>query len=105
MGVSDSGGKFRVVTLDGELKPGLYLVTVRAVSEVSGVNAEKQNPDHGSQETSQDYPDRYRHINTTDAAIEITADQSQYNIELTTDRKSGTGGFRGGKVSAESVLQ
>ena len=99
MGVSGSDGRFRVVTLDGELKPGLYLVTVRPLSEVSGSSLTSVNslPDV-------EFPDRYRHLNTTDAAIEITADQAQYSVALTTHPQSESSGFRGGAVPATRVL-
>lgn len=102
MGVSDGSGNFRVVTLDGELKPGLYLVTVRPRSEVSG---HRPSPDgSGASPTESNLPDRYRHLNTTDAAIEITADQSRYAVELTTQPQSASGGFRSGAMSASHSL-
>ena len=111
MGVSGSNGKFRVMTLDGELKPGLYLVTVRPLSEVEG----NRRPDTAASETTSgsasaaptddaDLPERYRHINTTDATIEITADKSQYTVALTTQPPSGSAGFRGGDLSASHAL-
>ncbi|MGZ0169162.1 MAG: FHA domain-containing protein [Planctomycetales bacterium] len=102
MGVSDGQGDFRVVTLDGELKPGLYLVTVRPLSEVSGDEpAEKGSS--AANDVELEFPDRYRHINTTDATIEITPDQSRYTVDLTTEPKS-VGGFRGGAMSASRAL-
>lgn len=102
MGMSDSSGNFRVVTLDGDLKPGLYLVTVRPRSEVSG---NRPSPD-GSEAspTESNLPDRYRHLNTTDATIEITADRSRYSVELTTKSQSASGGFRSGALSASRSL-
>jgi hypothetical protein len=104
MGVSDGQGDFRVVTLDGELKPGLYLVTVRPLSEVSGDRQSvDQTPDMA--EAAPKFPDRYRHINTTDATIEITSDKSQYTVELTTQPTAGAGGFHGGTVSSTHALQ
>lgn len=103
MGVSDGNGNFRVVTLDGELKPGLYLVTVRPLSEVSGnrfANAEPVNVPAAES----DIPDRYRHINTTDAAVEITSDKSSYTVALTSEPVSNARGFRGGNgASARSL--
>ena len=102
MGVSDSGGNFRVVTLDGELKPGLYLVTVRLLSEVNGNRRATDGSETSTTESN--LPDRYRHLNTTDAAIEIAAGQSQYPVELTTQPQSASGGFRDGALSASHSL-
>ncbi len=102
MGVSDDRGNFRVVTLDGELKPGLYLVTVRPLSEVNGKRAPT---DHSETSTAEpNLPDRYRHLNTTDAAIEIVASHSQYSVELTKQPSSGSGGFRDGTSSTSHSL-
>jgi hypothetical protein len=112
MGITGSDGSFRVMTLDGELKPGLYLVTVRPVAEFEGnrrsdtvasetePGSTSESPTHDS-----DLPERYRHINTTDATIEITADQSRYSVELTTQPPSGASGFRDGDRSAAHALQ
>ena len=102
MGVSDGSGNFRVVTLDGELKPGLYLVTVRPLSEVSGNHAATDGSEMSTTEST--LPDRYRHLNTTDATIEIIADQSRYSVELTTPPQSASGGFRDGALSASHSL-
>ena len=102
MGLSDGSGNFRVVTLDGELKPGLYLVTVRPRSEVS--ESRPTTGDSNTSTTKSNLPDRYRHLNTTDATIEITADQSQYSVELTTQPQSASGGFRSGSLSASHSL-
>jgi hypothetical protein len=96
MGVSDRSGNFRVVTFDGELKPGLYLVTVRPLSEVSGNRS-------ADAKEEVDIPDRYRHINTTDATIQITADQSRYAVELTSEPGSAARGFRGASETAHSL--
>lgn len=93
MGVSDGDGNFRVVTLDGELKPGLYLVTVRPLSEVSGNRSANAEPVNVPAAES-DIPDRYRHINTTDAAVEITPDKSKYTVALTSEPVSAVRGFR-----------
>ena len=94
MGVSDGNGNFRVVTLDGELKPGLYLVTVRPLSEVSGSRPAHEDAVDVPTATS-DIPDRYRHINTTDAAVEITSKKSSYTVALTSEPVSNAQGFRG----------
>ncbi|MGZ0166734.1 MAG: GYF domain-containing protein [Planctomycetales bacterium] len=102
MGVSDGGGNFRVVTLDGDLKPGLYLVTVRPLSEVNGNHAATDGSESSTTESK--LPDRYRHLNTTDATIEITADQSRYSVELTTQPQNASGGFRDGALSASHTL-
>lgn len=103
MGVSDGNGNFRVVTLDGELKPGLYLVTVRPLSEVSGNRSANAEPVNVPAAES-DIPDRYRHINTTDAAVEITPEKSRYTVELTSEPVSNARGFRGGNgASARSL--
>tara|TARA_R110002072_G_scaffold238769_2_gene396321 strand:- start:225330 stop:226850 length:1521 start_codon:yes stop_codon:yes gene_type:complete len=95
MGVTDEDGDFRVVTLDGELKPGLYLVTVRPLSEVNGNRPTTDDPETLTSKPTM--PDRYRHLNTTDAAIEILADQSNYSVDLTTQQQSVSGGFRGSR--------
>jgi len=102
MGVSDGNGNFRVVTLDGELKPGLYLVTVRPLSEVSG-----NRPAHAVDvpTATSDIPDRYRHINTTDAAIEITSEKSSYTVALTSEPVSNAQGFRGRNGASARSLQ
>jgi hypothetical protein len=103
MGVSDGQGNFRVVTLDGELRPGLYLVTVRPWSEVSG----HRNPNSSKIDTStpeSNLPERYRHLNTTDATIEITAEQSHYPVALTTKPRSISGEFRNGNSSSAHSL-
>ena len=94
MGVSDGNGNFRVVTLDGELKPGLYLATVRPLSEVSGNNFMHEEPVDVPAATS-DIPDRYRHINTTDASVEITSGKSRYAVALTSEPVSDARGFLG----------
>lgn len=101
IGVTSSDGSFRMVTLDGDLKPGLYLVTVRPVSSIEGGII----PDTATV-TDSGLPQRYHHINTTDAVIEISADQSQYSIELTKQRPSGAGpvGFRGAGESTPHAL-
>ncbi len=102
MGVTDGDGDFRVVTLDGELKPGLYLVTVRPLSEVNG-----NQPATDGSETSTSkptLPDRYRHLSTTDAAIEILADQSNYFVKLTTRQQSASEGFRGSTLPTPHSL-
>ena len=102
MGVSGDGGKFRVVTLDGELKPGLYLVTVRLCSEVDGEHSGAAGSDKSATEVP--LPDRYRHLNRTDATIEITADRSRYSIELMTEPQSASGGAKSGAMSASHSL-
>jgi hypothetical protein len=102
MGVSDGSGNFRVVTLDGALKPGLYLVTVRPLSEING--SRPATDDSATSTTESNLPDRYRHLNTTDAAIEIIADRSRYSVELTTQPQTASGGFRGGALSASHTL-
>ena len=103
MGVSSSNGSFRVVTLDGELKPGLYLVTVRPVSELQGSG--RSNADASVKPVSDStLPEHYRHINTTDATIEITAEQSHYAIELTAQPKSRSVGFRSEAASTSYAL-
>lgn len=102
MGLSDGSGNFRVVTLDGDLKPGLYLVTVRPRSEVSGNRSATDDSEMSTTESN--LPDRYRHLNTTDATIEITADQSRYSVEFTTKSQSASGGFRSGALSASHSL-
>jgi len=104
MGVSDGNGNFRVVTLDGELKPGLYLVTVRPLSEVSGSRPAYENAADVRTATS-DIPDRYRHINTTDAAVEITSEKSSYMVALTSEPVSSAHGFRGGNRASARSLQ
>ena len=103
MGVSSSNGSFRVVTLDGELKPGLYLVTVRPVSELQGSG--RSTADASVKPVSDPtLPEHYRHINTTDATIEITAEQSQYAIELTAQPRSRSVGFRSEAASTSYAL-
>ena len=103
MGVSSSNGSFRVVTLDGELKPGLYLVTVRPVSELQGSG--RSNAETSVKPVSDStLPEHYRHINTTDATIEITAEQSHYAIELTAQRRSRSVGFRSEAASTSYAL-
>jgi hypothetical protein len=102
MGVTDEDGDFRVVTLDGELKPGLYLVTVRPLAEVTGNRPTTTGSEAPTSEPN--LPDRYRHLNTTDAAIEILADQSNYSVELTTQQQSPSEGFRGSTLSTPHSL-
>lgn len=102
MGVTDGDGDFRVVTLDGELKPGLYLVTVRPLAEVTGNRPTTNGSEAPTSEPT--LPDRYRHLNTTDAAIEILADQSNYSVELTTQQQSPSEGFRGSTLSTPHSL-
>lgn len=104
IGVSGSDGSFRVVTLDGELKPGLYLVTVRPLSEISGNRISNTTTTDTSQVES-NLPERYRHLNTTDATIEITTDQSHYSVVLTKQPRSTSAGFGGRAVSAAHALQ
>lgn len=103
MGITGGDGSFRLVTLDGELKPGLYLVTVRPVSEVAGTSPTDSTMTNATESA---LPTRYRHINTTDATIEVTGDQSRYSVELTTQRQAGAGsrGFQGGDLSASHAL-
>ena len=91
-----------MVTLDGELKPGLYLVTVRLCSEVDGEHSGAAGSDKSATEVP--LPDRYRHLNRTDATIEITADRSRYSIELMTEPQSASGGAKSGAMSASHSL-
>jgi hypothetical protein len=103
MGVSDRNGNFRVVTLDGELKPGLYLLTVRPISEVSG-NRVPNTSETDSSTSESNLPERYRHLNTTDATIEITAEQAHYSVALTTKPRSKSSGFSTGISPAPHSL-
>lgn len=93
MGTTGSDGSFRLVTLDGELNPGKYLITLRPLSELSGgpilTTAEGSIAPAGNP-----LPEHYRHINTTDAAIDIAAGQTSCSIVLTTQPAPDATGFR-----------
>lgn len=94
MGTTGSDGRFRLVTLDGELEPGKYLITLRPLSELSGVPL--LTTAEGSITPAGDpLPERYRHINTTDAAIDIAAGQTTCSIVLTTQPAPDAAGFPG----------
>ena len=97
VGVTGSDGAFRIVTLDGELKPGLYLVTVRPMAEPTQPN------DADSADIMSEIPDRYRHLNTTDAMVEISASRSEYAITLT-QHPTRPAGFRGVTLTGSDVL-
>jgi|GEM_PF-1518007 len=73
-GVADSDGRFRILTISGRLSPGPYRITVQ--------------PDERSKATSsqvdgrRSVPKRYALPATSDVAIDVTAEQADYQIAL-----------------------
>ena len=92
-GVSGGNGRFRIVTLDGELVPGAYTVTVYPLS----TEAEDDTPV---------IPERYTMIGLSDAVIEVTEATSTCDIELSSKRRlKRGGGYFGGSATGASVLE
>ena len=72
VGITDSSGRFSAITLDGELLPGNYHVTV-------------VKSDSGSQQGEDAFvriPMKYQSIGTTDLIIDVKEDVSDYNISI-----------------------
>ena len=93
-GVSSGSGRFRIVTLDGKLKPGEYQVTVRAV------------PTDGADENAPTVPEQYTLLGLSDVVIEVTETTSTCNIELTSKRRlKRARGYFGGAATGASVLE
>ena len=72
VGITDSSGRFSAITLDGELLPGNYHVTV-------------VKSDSGSQQGEDAFvriPMKYQSIGTTDLIIDFKEDVSDYNISI-----------------------
>lgn len=79
VGVTDSSGRFSAITLDGELLPGNYHVTVERSDSASGqVNDGPMR-----------IPGKYQSIGTTDLIIEVKEGVSTCDIPLTA-KISGT---------------
>ena len=79
VGITDSSGRFSAITLDGELLPGNYHVTV-------------VKSDSGSQQGEDALvriPMKYQSIGTTDLIIEVKEDVSYYDIPISA-KISGT---------------
>lgn len=93
VGTTGSDGRFRMVTLDGELEPGKYLVTLRPLAEVSGGHLLTTAPSSITS-AGNTLPERYRHLNTTDATLEIASGQTTCSIVLTTQPAPDSTGFR-----------
>lgn len=95
MGTTDGTGRFRMVTLDGELTPGRYLVTVRPLSEFADGHLITTVPSVAPAAEGS-LPARYRHLNTTDVAIEITSDARECVIALTNEPLAAGSQLRAG---------
>jgi len=92
-GVSDDGGRFRVVTLDGNLQPGEYTVTVHPLTA-------------GPESDTSKIPERYTIIGLSDAVVDVTESTSTCDIELTSQRRlKRGGGYFGGSSAGASVLE
>lgn len=90
-GVSDGSGRFRLVTIDGNLAPGEYQVTVRPL-------AASQGPDAPT------IPERFQMLGRSDVTVEVTETTTSCNIELTTHhRLKRNRGLMGGSSSEASV--
>ncbi|MBC8290372.1 MAG: DUF4339 domain-containing protein [Planctomycetes bacterium] len=79
VGITDSSGRFSAITLDGELVPGNYHVTV-------------VKSDSGSQQGEDALvriPMKYQSIGTTDVIIEVKEGESNYDVPLSA-KISGT---------------
>jgi len=77
VGFTDSNGRFSARTLDGELTPGRYHITLY----------QHDNPpaESGSKQTQRPaFPKKYASLGSSDAVIDIISDQTDYHISLTT---------------------
>lgn len=92
-GVSGSGGRFRIVTMDGELKPGTYQVTVHPLPTVDP-NAERR------------IPEQYGILGMSDIVLEVTETTSTCEIELSSQRRLKRGrGYLDETPTDASVLE
>jgi hypothetical protein len=82
VGFTDSNGRFSARTLDGDLVPGRYHVTVGSVPG--------EAPDQNDDPNRLRVPTKYESLGTTDMIIEITPESSDYEVDLTA-RLSGFG--------------
>lgn len=91
-GVSNSSGGFRIVTLDGELTPGEYHVTVRRL-------ASADTPD------AIPIPERFQVLGRSDVVVEVSESTTSCDITLTTQhrlrRNQGYVGGSSAEASAE----
>lgn len=102
MGVTDGNGNFTIVTLDGELKPGNYLVTVRPLSDVDAERPRSSDAD--------EVPERYRNLNTTDVVVEVAKGQTEFLLELSSKPsvksvRDGQAGFGIGASASEGYVE
>lgn len=77
VGVTDGDGRFSAITLDGDLVPGNYHVSVSELPD-SELGQLKDEP------VRTRIPVKYQSLGTTDMIIEVMPDQSDYDIPLTT---------------------
>lgn len=73
-GIADNSGRFRVLTLNGTLSPGPYRITVQPEA---GPGA---TVPHGK--GKQIVPARYAVLATSDVTLEVTAGQTDYELQL-----------------------
>ena len=79
LGVTDSDGDFRLITLHGRLKPGTYHVVVQRQNEAGS----ESPPDDDEIEI----PIKYQDITTTDATFEVAEETEHVEINLTAKRR------------------
>jgi len=77
VGFTDSHGRFSARTLDGNLAPGRYHITLDTLSEVPAEEDPKR-------EQFPVIPRKYLSVGSSDAVIDITSDQTDYEIAVTT---------------------
>ena len=82
VGLTDSNGRFSARTLDGDLLPGRYHVTV---GPLPGDGSDEGQDDPGGVRI----PTKYKSLGMTDLIIEITPESSDYEVDLTA-RLSGS---------------
>jgi len=75
-GISDQNGRFRLMTIDGQLTPGTYRVIVRSP------DGEGKFPQPGN--GGRAIPVRYGTFSTSDASVRVLAGRTQYDVVLTT---------------------
>ena len=86
-GITDNKGQFRVFTISGKLTPGPYRITVQPKA---GRGAAVPHGDG-----KQVVPERYTLLATSDATIDVSAEQASYSVALT--RFSGPAGVQYGR--------
>jgi hypothetical protein len=82
VGVSDSDGDFRLVTMHGRLKTGKYHVVVQPPSATDG---SMQQPNGQNAETK--IPFKYQSLATTDLTLDISEESDYVEIELSQKRR------------------